>query len=205
MSVPSRSNGRPSTTGRPDLRRALMLEYPQHIAVYETYAEAEKAVDYLADNDFPVSNLCIVGTDLKTIERVQGRRTWGSVMLAGLVSGIFTGVFIGLMLGLFSSGGMTQMLLVGIVLGAAFGILQAAVGHGVTRGQRDFNSITQTVASRYEVLGEHRVAQRARDMLSQMPGERARLWNAGGSGLLPPADRPSPQQTPTRPEDQPNR
>lgn len=174
---------------RPDLRRALMLEYPQHIAVYDTYEEAEKAVDHLADNDFPVSNLCIVGTDLKTIERVQGRKTWGTVLVSGLVSGIFTGVFIGLMLGLFSQGALTQMLLVGIVLGAGFGILQAALSYALGGRHRDFNSITQTVASRYEVLGEHKVAQQARDLLQQMPGERARLWNQPTSQPTPPRDR----------------
>ena len=34
---------------------------------------AQKAVDYLADNEFPVENCLIVGTDLKQMERVTGR------------------------------------------------------------------------------------------------------------------------------------
>ena len=45
------------------------------MGIYTTYAEAQKAVDYLADEHFDVQNLAIVGTDLKSIERVLGRRT----------------------------------------------------------------------------------------------------------------------------------
>ena len=38
------------------------LEYPQSVGVYDTYADAQKAVDQLAEGDFPVNNLAIVGT-----------------------------------------------------------------------------------------------------------------------------------------------
>jgi hypothetical protein len=33
--------------------------------------------------------------------------------------------------------------------------------------------VTQTVATKYEVLCEHNVAAKAREMLQQMPGARA--------------------------------
>lgn len=191
-----------SSPGRPDLGRALMLDFPQRIAVYDTYAEAEKAVDYLADNEFPVGNLCIVGTDLKTIERVQGRKTWQGVLLQGLMSGLFTGALIGLMLSMFTEGGMLDMMLVGLGLGAAFGIVNGGLIHSLSGGRRDFNSITQTIASRYEVLGEHKVAARAREMLLGMPGERARQWS-GNSGVVTGHDASAGHQpTPNHPHDQ---
>lgn len=169
--------------GRPDLGQALMLEFPQSVAVYDTYADAQKAVDFLADNEFPVANLAIVGTDLKTFERVTGRRTWGTVIGQGAMSGIFMGLLVGIMLSLFVPGGLLVMLLTGIVFGIGFGILNAALSYGLSRGRRDFQSVTQTMASRYEVLGEHKVAQRARDLLREMPGERARAWNGGATGV----------------------
>ena len=43
----------------------------------------------------------------------------------------------------------------------------------MTKGRRDFTSVTQTVATKYEVLCEHKVAARAREMLLQAPGARA--------------------------------
>ena len=60
-------------------------------------------------------------------------------------------------------------LLIGILIGVAF----AAIGYGASRGKRDFNSITQTVAAKYEVLCEHKVANQAREMLGSAPGARA--------------------------------
>ena len=40
----------------------LALEFPQSLAVYDDYAAAQKAVDFLSDNHFPVQNCMIVGT-----------------------------------------------------------------------------------------------------------------------------------------------
>ena len=51
----------------------LGLEFPQSLAVYDDYAAAQKAVDFLADKEFPVQNCMIVGTDLKRVERITGR------------------------------------------------------------------------------------------------------------------------------------
>ena len=48
----------------------INLEYPQSVVVVDDYETAQKIVDELSDKEFPVENLCIVGTDLKTMERV---------------------------------------------------------------------------------------------------------------------------------------
>ena len=45
----------------------------------------------------------------------------------------------------------------------------ALLGYALTRGQRDFSSVTQVVATRYEVLVEHKVAADARTLLAQLP------------------------------------
>ena len=65
------------------------------------------------------------------------------------------------------------MLLVSLVIGVVLGIGFSAAAYAMTRGRRDFTSITQTVATKYEVLCEHKVAAQAREMLQQMPGARA--------------------------------
>ena len=58
------------------------------------------------------------------------------------------------------------------MFGAVFGIVWAAVGYAFTRGQRDFSSVTSVVATKYEVLVEHKVAAQARELLAQLPGGR---------------------------------
>src|SRR4051794_27509342 len=66
-------------------RAGMKLDFPQSLGVYDDYAGAQKAVDYLSDNGFPVENCLIVGTDLKQMERVTGRLTTGRVALGGLL------------------------------------------------------------------------------------------------------------------------
>ena len=57
------------------------------LGTFEKYEQAQRAVDYLSDHEFPVENCMIVGTDLKQVERVTGRLTRGRVAGAGALSG----------------------------------------------------------------------------------------------------------------------
>ena len=116
----------------------------------------------------------IVGTDLKRVERITGRLTTGRVALGGLLSGLWLGLFVGLIFTVFDTGNSWFGVLVScMVIGAAFGVVWALLGYALTRGQRDFSSITQVVATRYEVLVEHKVAAQARELLATLPGRAA--------------------------------
>jgi hypothetical protein len=157
------------STGLPGTN-PLRLEFPQSLAVYDDYAAAQKTVDFLSDNEFPVKNLMIVGTDLKRVERITGRLTTGRVALGGLLSGLWLGLFVGLIFSFFVDENVLAMILSTVLLGAVFGIVWALLGYALTRGQRDFSSVTQVVATRYEVLVEHKVAGQARELLAKLPG-----------------------------------
>ncbi len=67
------------------------------VGSYATYEEAQRAVDHLADADFPVRDVTIVGVDLMLVERVIGRLTWGRVLASGAASGAWFGLFVGLL------------------------------------------------------------------------------------------------------------
>ena len=150
------------------------LQFPQSVGIYNTYADAQKAVDYLADEKFEVQNLAIVGTDLKSVERVLGRRNWGTVITQGMQSGISTGLLVALVMLIFAQPrSFFLLLVVSLAIGVALGVGFSAAGYALSRGKRDFTSITQTVATKYEVLCEHKVAAQAREMLQGMPGARA--------------------------------
>ena len=140
------------------------------LGVYDRYEDAQKAVDFLSDNEFPVENCMIVGTDLKQVERVTGRLTTGRVALGGLLSGVWLGLFVGLVLSLFGEGSPFGIIAATAVFGALFGVIWALVGYAATRGQRDFSSVSRIVATRYEVLVEHKHAARGRELLATMPG-----------------------------------
>lgn len=140
------------------------------VAAYSTYLEAQKAVDYLSDNKFPVENVTIVGTDLRMVERVTGRLTYGRVALAGALSGAWFGFFVGLLLTLFAASSGFQVMLAGIALGAGFGLLFSILSYSFTGGRRDFTSSSQIVAATYAILCGHDLASDARALLAQSPG-----------------------------------
>jgi hypothetical protein len=152
-------------------RPGLDLEYPKSLGLYDTYEAAQRVVDYLSDNDFAVQNLAIVGTELKSVERVTGRLTRGKVAAAGALSGFWMGLFVGIAFALFSGQGQVGFLFTTPVLGAAFGLVWGQLGFAaITRGgTRDFASVSQVIATRYEVLVEHRFAEAARALIATMP------------------------------------
>ncbi len=151
--------------------RALDLDYPRSLAVYDDYPQAQRAVDFLSDNAFAVSNLAIVGTELRSVERVTGRLTRRRIAAAGALSGFWLGLFVGIAFSLFSTSGRAGFLITTPVLGAVFGLVYSQLGFtALTRGgTRDFSSVSQIVATKYEVLVEHKLAEAARELLATMP------------------------------------
>lgn len=146
----------------------LSLEYPMSLGTFEKYVDAQKAVDTLSDKEFPVENCLIVGTDLKQLERVTARLTWGRVALGGALSGLWLGLFVGLIISLFAGGTNPMSLLIYTCLyGVVFGLVWSLVGYAFTRGARDFSSVSQVVATKYEVFVEHKFAQQGRSILAE--------------------------------------
>ncbi|MGA9749273.1 MAG: general stress protein [Nocardioides sp.] len=155
------------------LRSGLTLQFPQSLGVFDEYADAQKAVDYLSDQEFPVENCMIVGTDLKQVERVTGRLTTSRVAMGGLLSGVWLGLFVGLIFSLFGEGSALGVIASTALFGALFGVIWALAGYAATRGRRDFSSVSQIVATRYEVLVEHKHAAKGHELLQGMPGRKA--------------------------------
>lgn len=134
---------------------------------FDDYAEAQAVVDRLAHADFDVSRLAIVGSDLKTVERVTGRVTYPRAAATGAASGAWFGLFLGILLTFFSAdaayGFVTAALLIGAGLGMIFGIVRHAIG----RRGRDFRSIHQVVATSFEVIVPGELLMRARELLDR--------------------------------------
>ncbi|HEX3590125.1 MAG TPA: general stress protein [Pseudonocardiaceae bacterium] len=143
------------------------------IGSYDSYEQAQRAVDYLADNNFPVQDVTIVGVAPMLVERVDGRLTWRKVLGMGAASGGWFGLFVGLLLTIFTPAAGLLPLLLGLVIGVVFGLASAAASYGATRGQRDFTSHSQLVAQRYDVLSQPRNAELARQLLAELAGKTA--------------------------------
>ena len=140
------------------------------VGTFDDYQQAQRAVDYLSDEKFPVENVTIIGSDLRMVERVTGRMTWGRAIGAGAASGAWFGLFVGLLLGIFAPNGTSWFgsVLTGLLIGLVFGAIFGAVGYGATQGKRDFTSTSQVVAGRYDVLCQPQVAEQARAHLARL-------------------------------------
>ncbi|WP_216699212.1 general stress protein [Arthrobacter sp. H14] len=150
------------------------------VGTYAAYLDAQKAVDYLADQQFPVQNVSILGNDLKTVERVTGRLSYPRVALAGAATGAWFGLFVGVALMLFGGTEAYTTLLSSMALGAGFWMLFGVITYALQRGKRDFTSTSQVVASNYQVIVVPEAAGEARRLLQQLPMNGQQAENASG-------------------------
>lgn len=157
--------------GQPRTGRGVLPTPPtgQPIASYGTYEAAQRAVDHLSDAEFPVENLTVVGEDLQLVERVTGRLTYSKAAIAGAGSGAWLGLFFGVLLSFGAHDGF-GVVIVAVLLGAAFGILLGIGSFALTGGRRDFSSFTQMVARRYVVLCRGGDVGKAYWMLQRLSG-----------------------------------
>lgn len=147
-------------------RGAARLPTGVVVASFGTYEDAQAAVNKVSGSETEVAGLAIVGNDLKLVERVMGRLTWGKVALAGLWRGLSISLFLALaMFLLLPDAGQTLVLVP--LLGAAFGILLGIVTHSMTRRRRDFASVQQVMASRYDIVAPNAIAGRAMSIIGQ--------------------------------------
>ena len=169
-------------------RQFPTLPKGETVASFETYAEAQSAVDTLAKAEFPVKELAIVGTDLTSVERITGTLSWGRAAGAGALSGAWFGTFLGLLFFIFAPTGATLGILISAVLiGAGFGMIFSVVSYSVNRRRRDFTSVMQVLATRYAIIAESAHIARAREVLGvESPGPAA----------APPPTAPSPLSSP---------
>ena len=165
------------------------------VATYETYVDAQQAVDVLARADFPVDKVSIVGSDLKSVERVTGKLTWGRVALAGAASGAWLGIFFGLLLLIFSPTVSYAFVIAAVLIGAGFGMLFGIVSYAINRRRRDYTSVMQVIATSYSVLVDADLVNRARNLLGGVADVQA-----APTGWAPPAH---PSDPPPAPQPQP--
>jgi hypothetical protein len=153
---PAAARGMPPLAGRPV------------VATYATYAEAQRAVDYLSDQHFAVQNLGILGRDLRMEESVLGRLSWNRVAINGLVQGAWLGLFVGLVISLFAEEA-GSVILYCVLWGLAFGLGFQLLGYALQRGQRDFVSRSSVTAQSYEVVCTWEHVEEAKRVLAGLP------------------------------------
>lgn len=140
------------------------------IASYGSYAEAQRAVDHLSDEGFPVERVSIVAEDLRLVEQVTGRVGYGQAALQGAGSGAVIGAFFGFFLGLFSLAdplvSALVLVLYGLIFGAIVGAILGLAFQALSGGRRDFSSVGGIEAGRYDVMADEEVAEEASRLIA---------------------------------------
>ncbi|OLO64816.1 general stress protein [Actinomyces oris] len=177
----------------------------EEVASFATYPEAQRAVDALSDQGFPVQHLAIIGTDLRQVERITGRMSWGRAAMSGAMNGLWIGMFFGIIMSVAGSSGPRLNFWACVLLGVLWGIVFQLFSYALTRGRRDFTSISQVVASRYSIIAAREIHE-ASQALADVPGNLAR----GGGALRRSQERrrarqeaPGPTAFGSRPDEQP--
>ncbi|MFF2202245.1 general stress protein [Streptomyces sp. NPDC058145] len=166
------------------------------VASYSTYQEAERAVDHLADQGFPVQKVAIIGRDMRLVEQVIGRMGYGGAALHGAASGALPGVLVGWIFGLLNwlnpvvSG--LLLALYGLIFGAVVGALLGVLLHAAQGGRRNFASVRSMEPSRYDVVVDEDVADEAVRLVAGLgSGAGANTDSASSRGRRPRGD-PTP-------------
>lgn len=150
------------------------------VASFIRYVDAEDAVEYLATHKFPVERTAIVGEDVRMIEQIVGRVSYGRAALHGAGSGAVPGILIGWLFGVFDWFhpviASIALAFYGLLFGAVIGALLGVLFHALQHGRRDFVAVRAVLPSRYELMVDDEVA----DVAAQLLAQRERAYDAAG-------------------------
>lgn len=159
---------------------------------FRSYEDAQKVVDRLAQADsFDVKSISIVGNDLRSVESVRSRLSYPRVAGAGAAQGAMFGFFIGLLIWLFAPESPVLNLALAVLLGMAIWMIIGVISYAIRRGQRDFASSSQLVATTYDVVCDAGSAGRARHILGPMP-QQGQVTGVGAAPTQAAAATPTP-------------
>lgn len=143
-------------------------EVGETVASYPSYEAAQKAVSTLIAADVPARDIAIVGSGLRSIERITGKLGYATAARSGAVNGILLGLFFSALF-LLGNDKAPPSAFVGVLLvGVALGMLFSLGAYAVIRRRKDFASVMQVIADHYEVTVLPGSIHRAREVLGPM-------------------------------------
>ncbi|WP_430592563.1 general stress protein [Humidisolicoccus flavus] len=135
------------------------------VGTYETYEGAQRAMARLAKAELDLPALTIVGSDLRIVEQITGKLSWGRVALNGAFRGVMFGILFTLISLLLFPDALTQGVLLYPLVGVAVGMLLSITLHSLSKRRRTYASVQQVVAAKYEIIAAGAVAFKASTIL----------------------------------------
>ena len=185
-------------------RGAARMPEGTTVAKFNSYEDAQAAVNKIAEADVDVKGIAIIGSELRLVERVVARLTYGRVALAGAMRGLYFGLFLGIAMWLIMpAAGLTIVAMP--ALGIAFGMLLGVVTHSLTKRNREFQSVQQVLPARFELVAPNEALHGARQALGlgSAPAEPVAHPLAAPQTLPKSEQHAAPEQPPATQEGQP--
>ena len=162
-------------------------EVGDKIASFPTYEQAQKAVSTLIAGEVPARDIVIVGSGLRSIERITGKLGYATAARSGALNGLMLGLLFAF---IFVLGTPTVQIsaFIGVLLvGMALGMLLSLGTYSIVRRRRDFASVMQVAADHYDVCVASSSAQKARGIVGPTgAGQRTVVSRPTSTDAAPP-------------------
>jgi hypothetical protein len=138
------------------------------VANFKQYTDAIAYVDNLIKHNFPAGSVAIVGSDLRTVERIRGKINYSRLALGGAITGTWVGLAFGLIFGAEvnpvdpNEFTFSESMFSSVVIGAGLGMLINVVRYALSRNKKTFVSQSAVVAAKYQVQVPASLADQAR-------------------------------------------
>lgn len=156
------------------------------VASFPTYEAAQKAVSTLISAEIPARDIAIVGQGLRSIERVTGRLGYATAARSGAINGLLLGLLFSFIFVLGMPTVQISVFLGVLLVGVAIGMLMSLITYSIVRRRRDFASVMQVTADRYEVCVVPASLPKARQTLGPVSTVAAPPPVAPSTELAPP-------------------
>ena len=140
------------------------------VGKFTEYTEAVGFVETLINHGFPAGSIAIVGKDLRSVERVRGKMTYGRIALSGAITGSWLGLIFGFLFGASTTPDATpatSSTFSSVLIGAGLGMLFNLLRFAVARNKRGFVSQSAVIASKYEVQVPAALASQAEKAIEE--------------------------------------
>ena len=135
------------------------------VGEFSNYLEAVALVDRIVAGGFAANLVAIVGSDLKTVERVRGRITYGRMAMNGALNGAWLGLFGGLIFAsATSAAAFTNDVVAAAVLGAGLGMIWGVARMAMRGNNRQFISGSAIIAASYQVVVPNGMGAKAAEL-----------------------------------------
>lgn len=169
-------------------------EVGEKVASFPTYEQAQKAVSSLIAGEVPARDIAIVGSGLRSIERITGKLGYATAARSGALNGLMLGLLFAF---IFVLGTPTVQIsaFIGVLLvGMALGMLLSLGTYSIVRRRRDFASVMQVAADHYDVCVAAGSVQKARGIVGPSGVQRTVVSRPAPDDAAPPryGERVSP-------------